>query len=61
MTATLSLAILKLLEKMTGIKVSPQNYLWDSRTSMSRRNMCVHVDFATQQLRHMKMVLSSAT
>ena len=57
LTATFNTDLLKLMEKMIGIRVVMQNHLWGGRNSMARRNIQIHVDFTTQRLRHVKSVL----
>ena len=57
MTATFNSSLLGLLNKMTGVVVSPSNYLWSSRTNMARRNIRINVDFTTQRLRCIKLIL----
>ena len=59
MTATFNSSLLGMLHKMTGVVVSPSNYLWSSRTNMARRNIRIHVDFTTQRLRCIKLILQN--
>ena len=57
MTATFNSSLLEMLYKMTGVMISPPNYLWSSRTNIARRNIRIHVDFTTQRLRSIKVIL----
>ena len=57
MTATFNSSLLDMLQKMTGVRISPPNYLLSSRSNMARRNIRIHVDFTTQRLKYIKSVL----
>lgn len=59
MTATFNSLLLDMLQKMTGVKISSPNCVWSSRVNMARRNICIHVDFTTQRLRHINSMLEN--
>ena len=59
MTATFNNRLLGLLEKMIGIKVLRENYLWSGRQKMARRNISINVAFTLQTTRVIKTVLTS--
>lgn len=56
MTATLTLKLLTLLQKMTGIKLSPDNYLWSKHDSMARRNIKINYTYTIQWHRLIKSI-----
>ena len=58
MTATLNTELLMLLQKMTGIKLSPDNYLWSKRDDMARRNIRINCSYTIQRPRLIKGVLN---
>ena len=57
MTATLNADLLRMLQKMIGIRVAPQNYLWSNRDKMARRNIRINVVFTIQRLKTIKTIL----
>jgi len=59
MLAMINRELMSLLEEMIGIKIPPQNYLWENRNDMARCNIKINVNFTTQRLCHIKAVLGS--
>ena len=59
MTATFNTRLLGIMEKMIGIKVLWENYLWSGRRKMAHRNIRINVAFTLQTTRVIKTVLKS--
>ena len=59
MTATFNNSLLSLLEKMIGIKVLANNFLWCGRGNMARRHIRINVSMTIQSTRYVKKVLES--
>ena len=57
MTATFDNTLLDLLQKMIGIKVVPQNYLWAGKVKMSRRHIKLNVSITFKRSKEVKDVL----
>lgn len=59
MTATFNNCLLRLLEKMIGVKVLPTNFLWAGREKMARRHICIDVSMTIQSTRYVKKILEA--
>jgi len=59
MTATFNNSLLSLSEKMIGVKVLPNNFLWCGRGKMARRHIKINVSMTIQSTRYVKKVLES--
>ena len=59
MTATFNNRLLGIMEKMIGIKVLRENYLWSGRKKIAQRNIRINVEFTLQSTRVIKRVLKS--
>ena len=59
MSATFNTRFLGIMEKMIGIKVLWENYLWSGRRKMAHRNIRINVAFTLQTTRVIKTVLKS--
>ena len=59
MTATFNNSLLVLLEKMIGVKVLANNFLWNGRVKIVRRQIRVNVSMSIQYTRNVKKVLES--
>ena len=57
MTATFDNTLLDLLQKIIGIKVIPQNYLWAGKVKMSRRHIRLNVSITFKRSKEVKDVL----
>ena len=55
MTATFNNRLLGIMEKMIGIQLLRENYLWSGRKKMACRNIRINVDFTLQSTRVIKV------
>ena len=57
MTATFNTELLRLLQSMIGISITPSMYLWSGRDEMQRRTVRISVSISTQYLKFVKVIL----
>ena len=50
MTATMSLLIVQKSERITGLSVNPENYMWATSSHISSQNIAVDVQFLMSQI-----------
>ena len=59
MTATFTLSLLHLLQKMVGIRVLPSNFFWCGKKGMEKQTISINIISSSQPLRVIKKFLSS--
>ena len=53
MTATMSMPLLSLFQKVSGITVDPLNYVWENPSSLSRRHISINMQITPSKIQHL--------